>query len=406
MQAKKVLILSIHSFNSLSEGGIFVDLIKEFKDNGHDISVAMPAEGASETKVTEVDGVKLIKISCGAVQKVGAIKKVLNLRSLDTAAKKILKKDFADKFDLVVAMISHCAFIKTVEFVKNRDGAFVYNMVKDIFPQNAVDMGMMTKSGLKGFIYKYFKSKESKYYALSDMLGAISPAAADFLAKDNISLDSKKIEVNPNSVVPSSKVLTSDAIATIRAKHNIPLDKTVFVYGGNLGVPQGIDFLLDIVAQNESIDNDAYFVIAGSGTEYGKIANYFNTTNPNKAKLIKKLSVSDFDDLCLASDVGLVFLNKAFTIANYPSRALSYMQARLPIIFAVDAACDAGLIATQNDYGFNCINGELDNFFKFVEFMLANSDRRKKMGQNAYDYMCNNYTVRHSYDIISKHLAN
>ena len=31
----------------------------------------------------------------------------------------------------------------------------------------------------------------------------------------------------------------------MRIKYGIPLDKTVFVYGGNLGKPQGIPFLVE-----------------------------------------------------------------------------------------------------------------------------------------------------------------
>ena len=30
----------------------------------------------------------------------------------------------------------------------------------------------------------------------------------------------------------------------IRKKYKLPIDKTIFIYGGNLGKPQGIDFLV------------------------------------------------------------------------------------------------------------------------------------------------------------------
>jgi len=404
MAKQRILFLTIYSFNNLSDGYIFADLVTEFRDAGHDVTVLMPSEGTEQTLILEKEGISQVKVASGAIQKTSSIQKIINLYKLDAAAKKILKKNFTDKFDLVVCMISHCAFYKTVKFIKQRDGAFIYNMVKDIFPQNAVDMGMLSKGGLKGLLYKYFKHNELNYYKISDALGAISPAAVEFLKGDNPQIEHNRFEVNPNSVIAKDFSLIKDEIEAVREKHDIPQDKTIFVYGGNLGVPQGVEFLLEVLAKNENRDDDAYFVIAGDGTQFDRIAEFFSANNPQKAKLIKRLSSSDFEELCLASDVGLVFLNKAFTIPNYPSRVLSYMQARLPIVFAVDSACDAGRIAEANEYGFNCLSGETDKFFGFIDELLEDEDKHKKMGQNAYNYLCNNYTAKQSYDIIIKHV--
>ena len=118
-----------------------------------------------------------------------------------------------------------------------------------------------------------------------------------------------------------------------------------------------------------------------------------------------KISAKEFEELCSVCDVGLVFLSKFFTVPNYPSRVLSYMQARLPIIFAVDAVCDAGVIAQNNDYGFNCISGEADRFFEYVAELENNEPKRMAMGENAFKYMAENYSVKNSYDIIMKHLG-
>lgn len=49
------------------------------------------------------------------------------------------------KFDLVLYPTPPITFLKVVEYVKKRDGAQSYLMLKDIFPQNAVDIGMMKK---------------------------------------------------------------------------------------------------------------------------------------------------------------------------------------------------------------------------------------------------------------------
>jgi hypothetical protein len=54
-----------------------------------------------------------------------------------------------------------------------------------------------------------------------------------------------KVEVNPNSLflLPEKEQceLSRETLAFL------PKDKVIFVYGGNLGKPQGVDFLLDII---------------------------------------------------------------------------------------------------------------------------------------------------------------
>ena len=93
---------------------------------------------------------------------------------------------FADiKFDLILYSTPPITFYKAIEYVKKRDGAKTYLLLKDIFPQNAVDLGMMSKTGLKGLIYKYFRKKEKKLYAISDKIGCMSQANVDYVLKHN-----------------------------------------------------------------------------------------------------------------------------------------------------------------------------------------------------------------------------
>ena len=53
-------------------------------------------------------------------------------------------------------------FCRAVDYVKKRDNAQTYLLLKDIFPQNAVDIGMMSKQGIKGILYKFFREKEKR----------------------------------------------------------------------------------------------------------------------------------------------------------------------------------------------------------------------------------------------------
>ena len=84
-----------------------------------------------------------------------------------------------------------------MRYVKKRDGAKSYLMLKDIFPQNAVDLGMLQTTGLKGLLYKCFRKKEKKLYSLSDRIGCMSQANVDYILKHNPEIPKEKVEILP-----------------------------------------------------------------------------------------------------------------------------------------------------------------------------------------------------------------
>lgn len=99
-----------------------------------------------------------------------------------------------------------------------------YLLLKDIFPQNAVDLGMMTKTGVKGMLYKMFRKKEKELYRISDYIGCMSPANVRFVLEHNPEVKAEKVEIAPNSYdVPSGDEETK----SIREKYGLPTDKLI-----------------------------------------------------------------------------------------------------------------------------------------------------------------------------------
>lgn len=205
----------------------------------------------------------------------------------------------------------------------------------------------------------------------------------------------------PNSVELTTNHPVVDKV-TIRNKYGIPADSVVFIYGGNLGKPQGLDFLLRVLDSNRD-KKDRYFPVVGSGTEYGKISQWFQVNKPANAQLLKALPKKDYDELVQSCDVGLIFLDPRFTIPNYPSRLLSYLEYKMPVLMATDTNTDIGAIAEKNGYGLWCENGDLEKFNLLADRLVADSILRTEMGEKGYKFLVENFTVAHSYQIIMKH---
>ena len=399
-----ILFLTLIDFNTIDEPGIYQDLLREFANHGHKVFAISPVERRKnqETKLLETDKATILKLKIGNTQKTNFIEKGISTISIEPLLIAAIKKYFSDvKFDLVIYSTPPITFCNAIEFVKKRDGAKTYLLLKDIFPQNAVDLGMMSKSGIKGLIYRVFRKKEKKLYRISDYIGCMSQANVDYVLKHNPDINPEKVEICSNSVEVVDMSVDEKTRDEIRRKYDIPLDKKIFVYGGNLGKPQGIDFMIECLKSQEK--NDAvFFLIVGDGTEYGKIETYVQRNKPTNVKLMKRLSKEDYDKLVGACDIGMIFLDYRFTIPNFPSRLLSYMQAKIPVLAVTDPNTDIGNVCVDNGFGWWCESNQVKAFHKVVEEAVQ-SDLRA-MGETGFKYLEDNYSSETAYQIIMRHL--
>ena len=399
-----VLFLTLIGFESVYENTIYTDLLREFIKNGHRVYAISPMERKQKNKthVINENNATIIRLRIGNTQKTGIVEKGISTVLIESTFVKAIKEYFFDvKFDLVLYSTPPITLVGAVDYVKKRDGAKTYLLLKDIFPQNAVDIGMMSKTGVKGLLYKYFRKKEKRLYALSDYIGCMSQANVDYILKQNPEIYQKKpVEVCPNCVEVIDKSVDDETRLKIREKYNIPTDKQVFVYGGNLGKPQGIPFVIEALKKCSDLE-DAFFLIVGDGTEYGVIEKYVNESRQTNLKLMKRLPKEDYDTMVAACDVGLIFLDHHFTIPNFPSRLLSYMQAKLPVLACTDPNTDIGNVIMDGGFGWWCESNDVTGFRDRIENILGSDFT--DFGEKAYQYLMSEYSSERAYEIIMKH---
>lgn len=395
-----ILFLTFGKIYNIEENTIYCDLIREFIKHGHSVCTLSPGADSLERQSTCIrqEFVDLDIVRGGN----NLIKKGLSTILVDNKYLEAIKKKYNDqKFDLVIYTTPPITLYKTVKYVKKKDNAKSYLLLKDIFPQNAVDIGMMTQSGPKSIIYKLFKKKEEKLYKLSDYIGCMSQANVDFIVNNNSFVDPCKVHVNPNSIEVKDFEKDNEKKQEIYSKYNIPKDTVTFIYGGNLGKPQDIPFIIECLKANAD-KRDRYFVICGTGTEYPKLKVYVDECKPNNVLLINGLPKAEYEDFVKAFDIGLIFLDNRFTIPNFPSRILSYMQAKMPVLACTDSHTDIGKVIEDGGFGWQCESDTPNHFTEAVD-KAVESDL-SILGENGYKYLKENYTVQNSYDIIIKNI--
>ena len=428
-----IIFITLAGIDSIEKSGIYEDLMRKFRDEGHHVHIVSPLERrvGQSTHIQEINGVRILRVRTLNIQKTNVVEKGIGTLLIEGQFQRAIQRYFGHiQFDLILYSTPPITFTNVVKYLKRKNPkAISYLLLKDIFPQNAVDIGMFGEHSIFNW---YFRRKEVALYKTSDFIGCMSPANVEFIRKHNQYYPAERVEVAPNSIeIKDNKRKEKNELKVnnyqdcvdsleeertkrkvesiyIRERYQLPKDKPIFIYGGNLGKPQGIDFLIQCLDANKNRD-DCYFVVVGNGTEYKKLQTWYESMNEKckvknekcAVRLMQRLPKEDYDMLARSCDVGLIFLDHRFTIPNYPSRLLAYLQSSMPVICATDPNTDMGRIAEENGYGYWCESNNVSAFTALIDKMLASD--RKGMGQRGYEFLKANYTVQNTYDTIMKH---
>ena len=118
------------------------------------------------------------------------------------------------------------------------------------------------------------------------------------------------------------------------------------------------------------------------------------------AKLVSGLSKENYDKLLAVCDVGMIFLHKNFTIPNFPSRLLSYLEMSMPVIAATDLFTDIGTVIEKAECGYWVESGDIKSLKKRILEICRNKELFKKMQKNAKHLLLSKYTIDKSYNLI------
>lgn len=385
-----ILFLTMNVFTDVHMHNIYSDLMLELIARGHRPFIVTPRQKSTGEKTVRTDfpTYTLLTVQTGNTAGVSLIEKGISTVTLSGRYYRAVRKYLgSEKFDLILYSTPPITLAEPVRKLKKLFRCPTYLMLKDIFPQNAVDLGMFSARSL---IYRFFRRQEKKLYRVSGRIGCMSPANAEYLLSHNPEIPSQKAELCPNGIIPRERIDCSAARKALHEKLELPEDTVVYLLGGNLGRPQGIPALVDCLRLLKE-KKDCFFLICGSGSDAPLIDDFLAQENPNNIVRKPLMPKQEYDEVAAGCDVGVVFLDPRFTIPNYPSRALSYMENSMPLLVCTDDATDMGAIAEANGFGIACRSADPASVLAAVEKMQRAD--RGEMGENARRYLDERYTA-------------
>lgn len=382
----KILYLTLSKID-LHKQGIYADLINALSLAGHDVTLVQVCEpkDTKETTLQTSQGVRILKVLSGELFGVNFIKKGISTVLVGPRCKAAIRRYLQDDaFDLVLYATPPITFAGVVRYAKKRYGCRSFLMLKDIFPQNAVDIGLFSE---KGPICAYFRHQEKVLYRISDHIGCMSKKNREYLLSHHPELEPEKVLIFPNT-------------QKVSARKNVMVQeeqerKVRFVFGGNFGRPQAIDYLLRAIAGPRMQKCNAQFLFVGNGSETARVKEAAGKL-PNM-EYIPYMPPEEYEQFMESCDVGIISLDHRFTIPNYPSRALSYMAMGKPILAATDPVTDIReLVLEEARCGMWCSSDDTDAFTECVERFVQDPDFRRTAGENGRNYFETHFDVQKS----------
>lgn len=358
------------------------DLSQEFRRQGHEVTVMVSAPDlATGWSLEELEGVQVLRLATLQTKDIGYARRTLGEVLLSTMMLRGLRKSpLADtKWDAVVWYSPTIFLGQLVGALKKSSGARTYLILRDVFPEWAVDMGLLKK----GPIYYFFKYFERWQYSVADVIGVQSHSNMAYLA-DWAKQPGRRLEVLQNWLAPAANVGCSIAV------DRTPLaGRRIVAYAGNMGVAQGMDMVIGL-AQRMQSRRDIGFLFVGRGSDVPRLKAMVAELKLDNVAFHDEIEPREVPGLLAQAHVGLVMLDPRHKTHNVPGKFITYMQAGVPVLARINDGNDLAALIAQERVGRAYVGDSVEAFYEAAIAVCdapdkaAMSDRARQLADRLY----------------------
>jgi len=377
----------------------YSDLPEKFAEKKHNVWVVNLLEKKynQDTYFEIVKEINILRVRAGDWFNTNSvIKKGLTAVTIANYFKRAIQKYFSNiKFDLVIYFTPPITLAPVVKYIRKRDKCRSYLILRDIFPQGIRDLGLLNNK----LLFNHFRRKEKQLYNLSNYIGCMSDGNIRYVLQHN-NVEENKLEILHNW----EKITYDNELLSVNYRKKYELgDKFVAAFGGNIGLPQELEFLLELAKEYKERD-DIVFLIVGKGAEKQRMINIVESEKLPNVVIKDMMQRDEYDSLLKQCNVGLINLNRKFTIPNIPSKTAAYFKASIPILASTDKNTDyKDLLLKEARAGLWSETGDLKTYKNNFEKLFKSKELREELGNNGRKYFENNLSVEKAYQTIINH---
>ena len=360
------------------------DLTEEFAQQGHSITMMVASPELEQGwKLEEWRGVQVLRLKTPKTKDMNYVRRTLGEFMMPYAMLRQLKKSpLADvQWDAIAWNAPTIFLAPMVEALKKKNNAPSYLIIRDIFPEWALDMGLMGP----GLPYKFFSHIARRQYDAADVIGVQTPGNKEYFVEWQKKYPARKLEVLQNWLKPAANIGCSVDISRTHLS-----GRKIFVYAGNMGIAQGMDILLDLAEAMQNRE-DVGFVFVGRGSDAERLKETAKTKGLRNVLFHGEIDPDEIAGLYAQAHVGLVALDPRHKTHNIPGKFLSYMQSGLPVLAVVNPGNDLVDLVAERGVGITCVNRNLADVRQAAGDLMVRvdagepfSDRCKKLGRDLF----------------------
>lgn len=321
------------------------DLSREFVREGHEVTVMVASPELDEPwRLDAWSGVRVLRLRTPQTKDMSYVRRTIGEFLMPHAMLRNLKRSplAGEAWDGVV-WYSPTIFLGPVAHaLKTRSACRSYLIVRDIFPEWAVDMGLMGR----GLPYRFFKAIADHQYSVADVIGVQTPGNLTYF--ENRRSVKGSVEVMHNWLADTPDTGCSIVVANTALK-----GRKIFVYAGNMGIAQGMGVLLNL-AEALKARQDIGFLFVGRGSDARRLRDDAAARKLDNVLFFDEIDPDEIPGLYAQCQVGLVALDPRHKTHNIPGKFLSYMHSALPVLASVNAGNDLVELIAQHGVGRTC----------------------------------------------------
>lgn len=338
------------------------DLSREFARQGHSLTVMLPTPGLDSPWLLEhVDGVQVLRLRAPQTKDIGYVRRTIGEFLMPYFMRRNLyKSPLAQQvWDGVVWYAPSIFHGPLVNTLKTASRCKTYLIIRDIFPEWAVDMGLMGR----GLPYRFFDAVARYQYSVADVIGVQTPGNLAYFDQWKQGAG-RTLEVLQNWLDKPA-----ETPCTIRVDQTPLAGRKVFVYAGNMGVAQGMSILLDLAGKLQKRE-DVGFLFVGRGSDVQRLRAEAQSRNLDNVVFFDEIHPDEIPNLYAQCSVGIVALDPRHKSHNIPGKFLTYMQSGLPVLANVNTGNDLAQMIRSEQVGQVCESNQIDELHTLAEVAL------------------------------------
>jgi glycosyltransferase involved in cell wall biosynthesis len=307
------------------------DLAHEFHIQGHELTILLPSSEINSWSLEAFHDFEVLRLKAPKIKDVNYIRRTLAEFLMPFFMIYFLNKSpFANsKWGGIVWYSPTIFFGPFVRSLKKKSACKSYLIVRDIFPEWAVNVGMLSR----GLTYRFFKAVENYQYSVADNIGVQSPGELTYFS-NWAAKQGRYLEVLHNWIAEAPNVGCTISIS----KTNLA-GRFIFVYAGNIGVARSMDVLIDFISKM-TYRSDIGFLFVGRGSEMSRLISEAKKRSLDNVLFHNEIDPSEIPGLYAQCHVGILALDPRHRTQNIPGKFLTYMQAGLPVLASINKGND------------------------------------------------------------------